>query len=188
MSPPAKFSVLTNGGRNGADGDELEGVRERSGAGAGGARRANLKDAVPLLRISYRQAKRLSSALEWRGRRAWYTGASVRPRIGSRPVAERERILELLREQYGEAGARGGTAIRSHAGGGAAERGPWPGSALLDAARVDDGRGAVEPGEAHAAEDVSSGPARGLRGAGAARRELSRLVRGAGSVLGVGAA
>lgn len=71
------------------------------------AGKLTLKDAAPLLALSYRQVKRL-----YRRYRAEGSGGLVHRTVGrasnhARPVLERERVLEIVRELYGGTAERG---------------------------------------------------------------------------------
>lgn len=108
-------------------------------------------DAAALMRLSYRQAKRL-----WkRYREEGAAGLKHRSagRRSKRAYAEkfRRQVLGLVREKYG--GAVGG-AVWAHPGGGAPGLRGWAAHRWRDATAVDAGGRAVEPGaEAKAASE-----------------------------------
>jgi hypothetical protein len=66
-----------------------------------------LKEAVPLLRICYRQAKRLYTRYRREGAAGLVHRSVGRTSNRSRPVVERERVLALIREHYGGTTKRG---------------------------------------------------------------------------------
>ncbi|MEO5511208.1 MAG: hypothetical protein ABIV28_03330, partial [Longimicrobiales bacterium] len=71
-------------------------VFERVKAGSLG-----LLDAAEILRISYRQAKRVYKRYRARGTQGLVHGGVGRKSNRARPVADRERVLALIREHYG---------------------------------------------------------------------------------------
>jgi transposase len=143
-----------------------------------------LKDAAALLKISYRQAKRLYKRFRTEG-----PGGLVHRSVGrasnhARTRAERERVLELIREQYGGESKRGPgrrfgpTLVAEHLREDHGLRVPcstlreWmSGAELWSRTR-------------HSRAKAKRRAACAFRGAGSARRELSRLVRGAWSAGG----
>lgn len=66
-----------------------------------------LKDAAPLLRVSYRQAKRLYKRFREEGPAGLVHRSVGRVSNRARDLAERERVLELVREHYGGSPERG---------------------------------------------------------------------------------
>lgn len=66
-----------------------------------------LKEAVPLLKICYRQAKRLNTRYRSEGAAGLVHRSVGRASNRSRPVVERERVLALIREHYGGTTERG---------------------------------------------------------------------------------
>lgn len=64
-----------------------------------------LSEAAPLLRLSYRQAKRMYARYKAEGAKGMVHGNAGRPSNRSHPSSEREMVLSLVREHY--AGARG---------------------------------------------------------------------------------
>jgi len=66
-----------------------------------------LLDAVPLLGVSYRQAKRLLHRFRARGAAGLVHGNVGRPSNHAVPAVERAVVLELIRTQYGGAVAKG---------------------------------------------------------------------------------
>jgi hypothetical protein len=66
-----------------------------------------LKDAAPLLRISYRQAKRLYKRFRMEGPTGLVHRSVGRLSNRARPTAERERVLGIIREHYGGKPERG---------------------------------------------------------------------------------
>jgi transposase len=60
-----------------------------------------LKEAVPLLKVSYRQAKRLYKRYRTEGPAGLVHRSVGRVSNHARATAERERVLEIIREQYG---------------------------------------------------------------------------------------
>jgi len=60
-----------------------------------------LGDAAALLRVSYRQAKRLLRRMRERGRKGLLHGNLGRPSNRSHPASERERVLAIVAKQYG---------------------------------------------------------------------------------------
>jgi transposase len=66
-----------------------------------------LKEAAPLLKISYRQAKRLYKRFRSEGPAGLVHGSVGRVSNHARPTAERERVLEIIRERYGGKPKRG---------------------------------------------------------------------------------
>src|SRR5712691_3745748 len=59
-----------------------------------------LKSAAVLLDVGYRQAKRLARRYRARGAKGLRHGSAGRRSNHARPVAERERILALIRQKY----------------------------------------------------------------------------------------
>lgn len=66
-----------------------------------------LKEAAPLLQISYRQAKRQYKRFRSEGTAGLVHGSVGRASNHARPTAERERVLGIIREQYGGSPQRG---------------------------------------------------------------------------------
>lgn len=66
-----------------------------------------LKEAAPLLKISYRQAKRLYKRFRSEGPAGLVHGSVGRVSNHARSAVERERVLEIIREQYGGKAERG---------------------------------------------------------------------------------
>src|SRR5690554_2155071 len=66
-----------------------------------------LKDAAPLLKLSYRQVKRLYARYRVEGPEGLVHRGVGRTSNRARPEAERDRVLELVREQYGGSVERG---------------------------------------------------------------------------------
>jgi transposase len=66
-----------------------------------------LKEATPLLRISYRQAKRLYGRFRTEGQLGLVHRSVGRTSNHARPTVERERVLELIREHYAGTPQRG---------------------------------------------------------------------------------
>lgn len=67
----------------------------------------SLKEAAPLLRISYRQARRLYQRFRSEGPAGLVHGNVGRVSNHAWPMAERERVLEIIRQQYGGKPERG---------------------------------------------------------------------------------
>jgi hypothetical protein len=65
------------------------------------AEELRLKDAAELMRTSYRQAKRLWKRYQARGAAALKHGHAGRKSNRARPLRERRKILQLVREKYG---------------------------------------------------------------------------------------
>ena len=66
-----------------------------------------LRDAVPLLGVSYRQAKRLLHRFRARGAAGLVHGNVGRPSNHARPAIERAAVLDVIRTHYGGAVAKG---------------------------------------------------------------------------------
>lgn len=66
-----------------------------------------IKEATPLLRVSYRQAKRLVQRFRAEGRRGLVHRSLGRPSNHAVPAAHRERVLALVRAHYSGPAARG---------------------------------------------------------------------------------
>ena len=66
-----------------------------------------LREATPLLGVSYRQAKRLTARYRAGGRRALVHGNAGRRSNRALPAAHREQVLDLVARHYGGAAARG---------------------------------------------------------------------------------
>lgn len=66
-----------------------------------------LKESTPLLKLSYRQAKRLYQRFRAEGPAGLVHGSVGGVSNRARPAAERERVLELIRERYGGDAGRG---------------------------------------------------------------------------------
>lgn len=66
-----------------------------------------IKEATPLLGVSYRQAKRLTARYRERGRRGLVHGNTGRRSNRAIPAEHRERVVELVRTHYGGSVARG---------------------------------------------------------------------------------
>jgi len=60
----------------------------------------SVKSAAVLLRVSYRQAKRLARRYRAEGAKGLKHRSAGRPSNHARPTAERERALALVREKY----------------------------------------------------------------------------------------
>ncbi|MQA92819.1 MAG: helix-turn-helix domain-containing protein, partial [Gemmatimonas sp.] len=140
-------------------------------------RELTLKEAAELLKISYRQARRM-----YKRYRAEGPAGLVHRSVGcesnrARPGGEREGVLEIVREHYGGTPKRGPgqrfgpTLVAEHLWEDEGE------GADFDAAGLDDGGRVVESGPALEAEAEATGAAGAFGRAGTAGRELSRLVR-----------
>lgn len=66
-----------------------------------------IKDATPLLGVSYRQAKRLATRFRAGGRKALVHGNTGRRSNRSTPATYRDEVLELVRQHYGGSVRRG---------------------------------------------------------------------------------
>lgn len=66
-----------------------------------------IKEATPLLGVSYRQAKRQTARYRERGRRGLVHGNTGRRSNRALPPEHRERVVELVRTHYGGSAARG---------------------------------------------------------------------------------
>ena len=66
-----------------------------------------LRDAVPLLEVSYRQAKRLLRRFRARGAAGLVHGNVGRPSNHAVPADARTAVLALIRAQYGGTAAKG---------------------------------------------------------------------------------
>jgi transposase len=66
-----------------------------------------LKEAAPLLCMSYRQGKRMYKRYRAEGRQGLVHGSVGRESNHARPAEERERVLTLVRERYGGQAERG---------------------------------------------------------------------------------
>lgn len=66
-----------------------------------------IKEATPLLRVSYRQAKRLAQRFRAGGRKGLVHRSLGRASNHAVPMAHRERVVSLVRAQYGGPAARG---------------------------------------------------------------------------------
>jgi transposase len=66
-----------------------------------------IKDAAPLLGVSYRQAKRLTARFRSGGRKALVHGNAGRRSNRANPDAHREQVLALVRRHYGGTARRG---------------------------------------------------------------------------------
>jgi transposase len=66
-----------------------------------------ITEATPLLGVSYRQAKRLAARFRSGGRKALVHGNTGRRSNRTIPLAHREQVLELVRQQYGGSIRRG---------------------------------------------------------------------------------
>src|SRR5678816_308655 len=67
----------------------------------------SIKDATPLLRVSYRQAKRLVQRYRLGGRKLLVHRSVGRPSNRAVPQAHRDHVLALIRTHYSGPGARG---------------------------------------------------------------------------------
>lgn len=70
-------------------------------------REITIRDATPLLGVSYRQAKRLTARFRAGGRKALVHGNTGRRSNRALPAAHREQVLELIRQHYGGSVGRG---------------------------------------------------------------------------------
>src|SRR5258705_1798326 len=66
-----------------------------------------IKEATPLLGVSYRQAKRLAARFRAGGRKTLVHGNTGRRSNRSTPLPYREQVLELVRQHYGGSMRRG---------------------------------------------------------------------------------
>lgn len=66
-----------------------------------------IKDATPLLGVSYRQAKRLAARFRSGGRKALVHGNAGRRSNRAIPATHRDQVLELIRQHYGGSARRG---------------------------------------------------------------------------------
>src|SRR5437763_1953398 len=76
----------------------------------------SLHDATPLLRVSYRQAKRLLQRFRANGRQGLVHRSLGRRSNRATPTTHRDRVLALVRQHYGGAATRGpasGLGLRS---------------------------------------------------------------------------
>ena len=89
--------MTSGGGQNGEDGIEQEGVARSGILARVKAGDLLVKDGAELMRVSYRQAKRLWKRYRAGGAAALKHGNSGSRSHRARPVKERHQILKLVR-------------------------------------------------------------------------------------------
>src|SRR5215472_15801148 len=164
------------GGQIGADGDEQEGVGKGGGAGTGAEQTAAVGGCRP---ADARELPAGEAAVEavsgGRGRGS----AAPQCRTAIEPCSRAEVSAAGAGAGAGEVQGVGGQALRADAGGGALGVRGWVAGRRRDAATLDAGRGAMEPGAQPAAAPTSARAQGALWGDGADGRELSSVAGGA---------
>jgi hypothetical protein len=102
-----------------------------------------LVDAAALMRLSYRQTKRLWKRYQEEGAKGLKHRSAGRRSNRAYGEKFRRKVLGLVREKYGGAG---GGAFRSDLGGRASGFGGWGADRRRDAATLDAGRRVMESG------------------------------------------
>src|SRR3984893_5187644 len=138
-------------------------------------------DAASVIRVSYRQGKRLWKRYREEGAQGLRHGHAGRVSARAKPERFRRRGLPLVRGEGGEGGGSRGRALGADVGGRALGQGRRVADRRGDAAALDAGGRAVEP--AAPAESVSAAAraTAALWGVGADGRKFPRLVGGAWS-------